>query len=175
MREVSHGALLSSLSLTSTVSLSRYDLSGVPLAYSKDKTYDLLFPTASPDPGTHTVITKSSFSLTGSESPKRAYNPGIVAPCPHCSGPRAFECQLMPNMLNTLRRHSRAKPKKQSDEERRAELARSLARDQTAAERLEMEWGTCLVFCCLPNCATREGSEARECWREELVHVQWEE
>jgi len=91
---------------------------------------------------------------------KRIYHPAIIPPCEACGGPRAFECQLMPNLINVIRQARRAredsgadakdkKKKTQTDEERRAEVTKLLRGETNKSDEGEysdMGWGTCMVF-----------------------------
>ncbi|KAG8959735.1 hypothetical protein FRC03_007552 [Tulasnella sp. 419] len=171
----------------------RYELSGAPLPFqSTDGVYKKLFPSRLPTMTTTggrvgSVVTKGAFAVATSEEPtgKHVYDPSSIPSCPYCKGPRVFECQLMPNMISVLKRPSDGKQKKQSEVERRNELARVLLKqdtggnkesgETTASQQLGMEWGTCFVFSCLNDCALEDGSkEVKSCWREEIVMVQWE-
>ena len=82
-----------------------------------------------------------------------------------------FECQLMPNLINVLKPPFPGGQKALSDEERRAEVLRTL-KGQGNGDRRGMEWGTCMVFTCEKDCAVT--GEAGT-WREEYVLVQWDE
>jgi pre-rRNA-processing protein TSR4 len=79
----------------------------------------------------------------------------------------------MPNLITILHRPS-TETKRQTEEERRRELVEVLGK---GGEKNGMEWGTCLVFSCLKDCCAGDEREAdaRDCWREEIVLVQWEE
>ncbi|KAI0763746.1 programmed cell death protein 2 [Trametes elegans] len=145
----------------------RYDRKGTPLPFASDKVFDRLFP-APPAPAL--PVTKPDFMVTPPR--KRTYAPDALPRCPHCGGGRVFECQLMPNLINVLRAPDGAGGKPLSDEERRAEVLRSLKGEGGGARR-GMEWGTCMVFSCERDCSveTEEGSS----WREECVLVQWDE
>ena len=107
---------------------------------------------------------------------KRTYAPEVLPACPHCRAQRVFECQLMPNLINVLKPQSPSSresqgQKKQTDEERRAEVLRAL-RGKDGAGRHGMEWGTCMIFSCEKDCAAA-GQPGT--WREEHVLVQWDE
>lgn len=86
----------------------------------------------------------------------------------------------MPNLITVLRRaEDDAKRGKQSDVERRNELARVLLKQNPGGAggdgvKTGMEWGTCMVFSCLGDCRLGEKEEVGDCWREEFVLVQWE-
>lgn len=132
----------------------RYELDGAPLFYQVEAVYRSLHSTPA---GTSVPVTGASFVISG-PPPRGTYNPKgstMLPPCSFCQSPRRFECQLMPNLINEL------KSKTSSSEE---DL---------------MEWGTCLIFTCSKDCCQLEGSqkqeELKECWREEIVLVQWED
>ncbi|CAG8659657.1 12757_t:CDS:2 [Acaulospora colombiana] len=132
----------------------RYELNGVPLFYQADSVYKSLHSIPS---GTSVPVTGAAFVVAGAE-PKRTYNPSaspLLSKCPICTSKRRFECQLMPNLINSLKRP-----------------------DGSVSDN-QMEWGTCLIFTCEKNCCQEPTSaasgELRECWREEVVLVQWEE
>lgn len=147
---------------TTSYSCCSYELGGIPLPFSADSTFDLLFP----HPEIPSVtITKSVFTV--SNIPKRSYDPSKVPPCPVCGGKRIFECQLMPNLINALRASKKQQNSgKVTDEERRKEVQAALKRGGSGG----MEWGTCLVFSCANDCR----QEAKDAWREEYVLVQWD-
>ena len=117
-------------------------------------------------------MTKPDFMVTPPR--KRSYAPESLPPCPHCKSRRVFECQLMPNLINVLKlpQDSKAQGKKQTDEERRAEVLKAL-KGQNATGR-GMEWGTCMVFSCEKDCAATTPGAATT-GREEYVLVQWDE
>lgn len=80
----------------------------------------------------------------------------------------------MPNLINVLRHIDEDKTKKMTDDERRKVVEKAL-KSGDAEEKRGMEWGTCLVFSCENDCcATDDGFEAREAWREEFVMIQWD-
>jgi len=144
----------------------RYDLSGTPLPFaSRDSVYQRLFPVERVPAGT-------AVPVTGAPPPtKHTYDPSSIASCPTCGGPRVFECQLMPNLINLLQRPPAASAKKQSVQERQKELDALLKGGADG-----MEWGTVLVFSCLGDCCTDDaGAPAEEAWREEIVVVQWDD
>ncbi|KAG6888568.1 hypothetical protein C0995_007357 [Termitomyces sp. Mi166 len=146
----------------------QYELNGTPLPFSSDKIFASLFPS----PSAPTIpVTKGAFAVTN--IPKRTYLPMGVPVCPACCGKRVFECQLMPNLINVLRRPSEAGAgKQQTDEERRRTVERALKGGASEGE-WGMEWGTSMVFSCERDCCFDEnGKEARECWREEVVFIQ---
>lgn len=145
----------------------RYELGGIPLPFSSDSVFDRLFPKPSAPPP---PVTKSAFMVVPAQ--KRIYNASVLAHCRHCHAPRVFECQLMPNLINVLKTPAAggATPQ-QSDEERRQEVLRVL-KGERVADRVGMEWGTCMVFSCEKDCA-EDGAPVS--WREELVEVQWDD
>ncbi|TFK91739.1 hypothetical protein K466DRAFT_582559 [Polyporus arcularius HHB13444] len=148
----------------------RYELGGTPLPFSSDKAFDKLFPLP---PAPPLPVTKPDFMVTPPR--KRSYAPESLPPCPHCNSRRVFECQLMPNLINVLKPpqdNGSAQVKKQTDEERRAEVLKAL-RGQNATGR-GMEWGTCMIFSCEKDCAATTPGAATT-WREEYVLVQWDE
>ncbi|KAJ7601089.1 programmed cell death protein 2 [Mycena floridula] len=105
--------------------------------------------------------------------PKRDYNPSRVDPCPFCKSKRIFECQLMPNLINVLRKKEDVK--KMSDEDRRKAVEKALKRAGDKDEKSGMEWGTCLVFSCEKDCRVDEnGADERDVWKEEVVLIQWD-
>ncbi|KAG8834263.1 hypothetical protein FRC17_009272 [Serendipita sp. 399] len=134
----------------------RYEIDGAPLFYQEDAIYRSLHSIPA---GTSVPVTGAAFVAT-SAAPRRTYNPSgstILPKCPGCSSTRRFECQLMPNLINMLKRD------KQSSN----------------TEESQMEWGTCLVYTCPKNCCQEDSNagheELKECWREEKVLVQWED
>ncbi len=147
-----------------------YDLKGTPLPLAKDTIFDKLFPLPKADAIT---VTKAAFTV--SPDVKHTYSPlasGLISACPACKGPRVFECQVMPNLINALK--SQGEPpnqKKQTDEERKKAIQQALKGGDG------MAWGTAMVFSCEKDCcvSVREPTkELKECWREELVLVQWD-
>ncbi|KAI0080185.1 hypothetical protein K474DRAFT_1658185 [Panus rudis PR-1116 ss-1] len=143
----------------------RYDLGGTPLPFTRDAVYDRLFPTNAPKAGEPITVTKAAFTVTKADG-KPNYNPSTVPSCPHCGSKRVFEFQLMPNLINVLKKPSGDGKQKQTDEERRKEVESVLKR--TVDGEL-MDWGTCLVFTCEKDCGGRPTA-----WREEVVLVQWD-
>ncbi|OCH91034.1 hypothetical protein OBBRIDRAFT_792748 [Obba rivulosa] len=147
----------------------RYDLGGTPLPFASDAIFDKLFPVPQ---GLPPPVTKAAFAV--SRAPRRTYTPDALPHCVHCGGPRVFECQLMPNLINVLarpgaERTAEAERKKETDEERRAAVMRAL-KGEGEGEGTGMEWGTCMVFTCKGDCAGERGT-----WREEVVLVQWDD
>jgi len=145
----------------------RYELKGVPLPFSSDKVFELLFPAPSQAP---LPVTKAVFKVVSIQ--KRTYNSTSLPPCPLCKAQRVFECQLMPNLINVLR----SGEMELTDEERRKAVERALKGSGTL-DTWGMSWGTCMVFSCEKDCCIDDDGkfEARECWREELVIVQWDD
>lgn len=170
----------------------RYDLSGIPLPFSTESVYKSLFPlggSLSPAPGDHTIISGSGAVSTASasgSSEKRVYTPSVIPACDACGGPRVFESQLMPNLINVIRAASNPTRKALTDKERRADLARTLKSPKTDATdetdwdaKEDMEWGTCMVFSCVSDCCRRRDlngvwADATNCFLEEVVLVQWD-
>jgi pre-rRNA-processing protein TSR4 len=146
-----------------------YELKGVPLPFASDKVFDLLFPTQPQPP---LPVTKAAFKVVPAQ--KRIYDPTSLSPCLLCKSKRVFECQLMPNLINILR--SGETEKKLTDEERRKAVEKAL-KGGDALDARGMGWGTCMIFVCEKDCCVDDDGEfeARECWREELVMVQWDD
>ncbi|KAG6868185.1 hypothetical protein C0993_006398 [Termitomyces sp. T159_Od127] len=143
----------------------RYELNGTPLPFSSDKIFASLFPSP---PAPTLPVTKGAFTVVN--TPKRTYFPTGIPACPICRSKRVFECQLMPNLINVLKRPNDA-GKPQSDEERRKSVERLLK--SSASDEWGMDWGTSMVFSCEKDCCFDDnGKEARECWREEVVLIQ---
>lgn len=144
-----------------------YELKGVPLPFASDMVLDVLFPIppAPPPP-----VTKAVFKVIPVQ--KRMYAPTSLSPCPLCKSKRVFECQLMPNLINILR--SGQTEGNLTDEERRKAVEMALKGGDTLDA---MGWGTCMIFSCEKDCCVDDNGEfeARECWREELVLVQWDD
>ncbi|EJD53421.1 hypothetical protein AURDEDRAFT_111031 [Auricularia subglabra TFB-10046 SS5] len=146
----------------------RYDFGGAPLPYQADSIYDQLFP-STPAPGTAVPVTRAGFAVDV-VAPRRSFDASRLPRCPHCDAPRAFECQLMPNVINIFKPSA---AQKQTDEERKAELQRVLARQGVSDSRSGMEWGTCMIFSCSKDCSS--GTDPVAVWREEHVLVQWDD
>ena len=146
-----------------------YELKGDPLPFASDKVFDLLFPV---QPQSPLPVTRAAFKVVTIQ--KRVYNPVSLSPCPLCKSKRVFECQLMPNLINILR--SGETETKLTDEERRKAVENAL-KGGNAPDTRGMGWGTCMIFSCEKDCCVDDDGEfeARECWREELVIVQWDE
>ncbi|KAG8681630.1 hypothetical protein FRC09_017350 [Ceratobasidium sp. 395] len=141
----------------------QYELGGTPLAFHTDDVYKKLFPPAPPAPGAAIAVTNAVHAVNPPAPPRPSYDPSGVAPCGHCGGRRVFECQLMPNIINLLKRTQTGSD--ESEEGRKKFVAAALG----GQGGLGMEWGTCMVFVCEADCC-----DGRECWREEEVLVQWE-
>ena len=141
----------------------RYELGGTPLPFHTDDIYKKLFPPAPVAPGTAIPVTNVAHAVSAPPPPRPTYDPSTVAPCGHCGGARVFECQLMPNIINLLKRKQAGSDN--SEEARKKLIAAALG----GQGGLGMEWGTCMVFACKEDCC-----DGRECWREEEVLVQWE-
>ncbi|KAG9100892.1 hypothetical protein FRC06_003573 [Ceratobasidium sp. 370] len=141
----------------------QYELGGTPLAFHTDDVYKKLFPPGSVAPGTAIAVTNAAHAVSPLAPPRPTYDPSAVAPCGHCGGRRVFECQLMPNIINLLKRQQAGSD--DSEEGRKKLVAAALG----GQGGLGMEWGTCMVFVCEADCC-----DGRECWREEEVLVQWE-
>jgi pre-rRNA-processing protein TSR4 len=127
----------------------------MPLFYQADAVYRSLH--AIP-PGTAVPVTGAVFAVSSSAD-KRTFNSAsspMIEKCSICGSPRRFECQLMPNLINVLKKPA-----------------------QSTSPDNQMEWGTCLVFTCENDCCmdveAGKKRELKECWREEVVLVQWEE
>jgi pre-rRNA-processing protein TSR4 len=79
----------------------------------------------------------------------------------------------MPNLINTLGQAKKGDNKKpKTDQERMKELEGVLRGGENGDEKRDMEWGTCMIFSCEKDCCDDDG---RECWREEIVLVEWDE
>jgi pre-rRNA-processing protein TSR4 len=131
----------------------RYERAGQPLmSRSDDDVYSLLFPTraeAAP-PGSQSTVTRAVHARASVAPPlnnQRHYTPQRVAPCDSCGVPRAFEFQLMPNLVG--------------------ELERAGAGEEHG--EVEFGWTTALVFVCSEDCLVKGKDEV---WREEVVLVQ---
>ncbi|KAI5995699.1 programmed cell death protein 2 [Pisolithus albus] len=148
----------------------RYELKGTPLPFASDKVFEVLFPAPPQDP---LPVTGAAFKVV---SPvKRSYNASSIPHCSVCKSSRAFECQLMPNLINVVRAAAKDKDvddRKLTDAERIKAVQAVLKSNQATG----MEWGTCMVFSCEKDCCLDEGGkDATECWREEHVLVQWDD
>ncbi|KAH9479635.1 putative 20S rRNA accumulation protein 4 [Psilocybe cubensis] len=146
----------------------RYELKGTPLPFASDKTFDLLWPMVKQDP---LPVTKPDFKVVHNQ--RRVYDTSAVPRCPHCKGPRVFECQLMPNLINILRPSTSADNKKMTDEERRKAVQQALKNEDKLA-KTGMDWGTAMIFSCENDCCQEDGKDLKDCWREEIVYIQWD-
>ncbi|KAG6837173.1 hypothetical protein H0H93_013763 [Arthromyces matolae] len=146
----------------------RYELGGTPLPFASDTIFASLFPSP---PAPNLPVTKGAFTVVN--TPKREYFPTNIPPCPACRGKRIFECQLMPNLINVLRRPANTQTQL-TDEERRKAVERALkGASESSDDEWRMDWGTSMVFSCEKDCCFDEdGNGTRECWREEVVLVQ---
>jgi len=144
----------------------RYDLKGIPLPFASDAIFEALFPAPATPP---LPVTKPDFKVV--QTPKRLYAPSATAvpDCPVCKGKRVFECQLMPNLINVLRRRD-----EKEDRMNEAERRRAVEQALKGGGGQGMEWGTCMVFSCENDCRLEGGKETKEVWREERVVVQWD-
>jgi pre-rRNA-processing protein TSR4 len=106
--------------------------------------------------------------MSSAALPKRIYDSTSVPLCPRCSGKRAFEFQLMPNLINVVRRNDGEKETYASEEQRVEAVRASLQKGTSSGEG--MEWGTCFVFSCAGDCDSGD-----EVFTEEEVLVQWED
>lgn len=85
----------------------------------------------------------------------------------------------MPNLINVLKKgqedagKDNVKEKQLTDEERRKEVKTAL-KGGADVEKAGMEWGTCHIFSCRKDCYVEDGAELKNCWREEIVLVQWD-
>lgn len=79
----------------------------------------------------------------------------------------------MPNLINVLRRPGKTDQPALTDAQRRKEVEKVL-NGGDGVDRLGMEWGTCLVFSCEKDCCEDSGAAVKNCWREEVVLVQWD-
>ncbi|THU88690.1 hypothetical protein K435DRAFT_821571 [Dendrothele bispora CBS 962.96] len=144
----------------------RYDLKGTPLPFASDAAFEALFPAPAAAP---LPVTKADFKVV--QVPKRSYAPSstFVPDCPICKGRRVFECQLMPNLINVLKREDGKE--KMNEEERRKAVEQALR----GGGGKGMEWGTCMVFSCENDCRLGDdGRERKDVWTEEKVIVQWD-
>ncbi|KAF8739012.1 RhoGAP protein, partial [Rhizoctonia solani] len=132
----------------------RYELGGTPLPFHTDDVYKKLFPPAPIAPGTQVPVAGPQ------PVSKPTYDPKAIPTCEHCKSRRIFECQLMPNVLNLLKKPSpKAKQSATEAEEARKKLVAAALGGQGG---VGMEWGTCMVFACEKDCC-----DGRETWREE--------
>ena len=120
----------------------------MPLAYQTDAIYKRLFPLNSSTPLGKMTSGATFVSSSAATIPKRSYDPSTIPACPICKGPRTFECQLAPNLINVLKPPTVKGKKRQTETERRNELARVLLKKDvggapaggtTADEKIGME------------------------------------
>jgi pre-rRNA-processing protein TSR4 len=144
----------------------RYDFNAMPLPYSSSSPlFKKLFPGAP---------TRAPSSEEDEVFLADYYTTNPVPACTRCGAARVFELQLVPQLINVLRPSSLSttgkantdEGKKQTEEERRAEIIR-LAKGEARGdgEAGEMEWGTIMVFGCSGDCIGVG---------EEWVGVEWE-
>lgn len=166
----------------------RYELGGQPLPFSaQGEVFNALWPKKAAVSPSH-----------------RKYDTSRVPPCEACGGPRTFELQLMPNLVNTLRAeriigdtHVGSLPDTQStlDEETRkrrqleAALGKRLANppssdgisrsESTSSTTLDTKtglvWSTAIIFVCEADCCIPRDQAEGETWREEWVGLQFED
>jgi pre-rRNA-processing protein TSR4 len=129
----------------------RYELAGIPLPFSSDSIFALLFPATSPTEKRQYV---SPLPTT------------LVPRCESCQAERVFECQIMPNLNNILRKNAREDELVGLTEKERVDRIKNTA---------GMDWGTCLIFSCSKDCCLENGKDAKDCWREEVVLIQQDE
>jgi pre-rRNA-processing protein TSR4 len=99
---------------------------------------------------------------------KRIYQSESIPACGFCQSRRVFECQLMPNLINVLTSHG---SKGVKEKEKQGDGKENSKGGDKMDEMGGMEWGTCIIFSCEKDCCDDE----KECWREEIVLVQWDE
>jgi pre-rRNA-processing protein TSR4 len=136
----------------------RYELGGTPLPFASDGVFERLWPAPT------AAATTIGVDLAVGAAARRTYTPGAVPKCARCGGQRAFECQLMPNLINAVKPAERDAPA--SDAARVAAVRAALEKGEGEG----MEWGTVLVFTCADDCC-----EGAELFAEEEVLVQWDE
>lgn len=125
----------------------RYHFGGTPFLYRRGDDVSKLF--VAPHEHAQSQIPRIT---TVKENGASASAPGPPR-CPHCAGPRTFECQLTPGMISAL--------------EEEEDIATLLSEG--------MEWGTIILAVCEADCVEREVGLMVTQWREEWVGVQWEE
>ncbi|KAG1746752.1 programmed cell death protein 2 [Suillus paluster] len=151
----------------------RYELKGIPLPFSSDKVFDRLFPVPAQDP---LPVTKAAFKVV--PAVRRSYSTASIPSCPVCKTARVFECQLMPNLINVLRISIKDDDAQELTDAQRMNAVRDVLQKKTASDKRGMEWGTCMIFSCEKDCCLDDHDsdrEAKECWREEFVLVQWDD
>lgn len=148
--------------------LRRYELGGTPLPFATDDVLNRLFPAPGQKAGV-TIVSGAVFSASVDDA-RRSYDAASIPACPSCGGRRVFECQLMPNLINTVRDNATAATAQvdgQTEEERRRTIEKLI---KGGAEDVRgMEWGTAMVFSCENDCCKEKSG-----WAEELVLVQWD-
>ncbi|EJD07484.1 uncharacterized protein FOMMEDRAFT_137786 [Fomitiporia mediterranea MF3/22] len=177
----------------------RYELGGIPLPYSNDTIFKSLFP-SSPSTSSSSISTSTKFTpatpANNANTPaRRTYNPtqpSLIPPCPRCTAPRTFECQLMPHLISVLHSSSTSSNSTTTSSKAPTESSPSTAlppNDQRAIEQrkrelesllhpsggnndkrgIGMEWGTCMIFSCSKDCrlAEPQGSKEEKEMREE--------
>ncbi|KAF9978429.1 hypothetical protein BGZ73_002325 [Actinomortierella ambigua] len=117
----------------------RYEFPGTPLLFSfGDETAKTLLPAGASHHSKHTVPSAHR-----------------IARCSGCGGPRAFEMQLMPNMLSMLQVSSR----EHLSEEEQASLKTRKGAEQF---NVGMEWGTVLVYSCAEDCFSKRKTKSKK-------------
>jgi len=71
----------------------------------------------------------------------------------------------MPNLINVLKQSSNSH---ESSQEKKTGLETTLKGGDG------MSWGTAMIFSCQQDCCFVDDEEAKECWTEEVVVVQWD-
>lgn len=134
--------------------------------------FNRLFPVPAQDP---LPVTKADFKVI--PTVKRSYSTASISPCPVCKTARVFECQLMPNLINILGTSTRDEDTQKLTDGQRMEAVQKALQKNATSDKRGMEWGTCMVFSCEKDCCLDDSNdrEAKECWREELVIVQWDD
>jgi len=132
--------------------------------------FDRLFPVPAQDP---LPVTKADFKVI--PAVKRSYSTASIPTCPACKAARVFECQLMPNLINVLRTSIKDEDAQKLTDEQRMKVVQKALQKNAASDKRGMEWGTCMVFSCERDCCLDNAREAKECWREEFVLVQWDD
>ncbi|KAG1741043.1 programmed cell death protein 2 [Suillus lakei] len=148
----------------------RYELKGIPLPFSSDKVFDRLFPVPAQDP---LPVTKAAFKVV--PAIRRSYSTASISQCPACKAARVFECQIMPNLINVLRASIKDGDAQKLTDEQRMKVVQDVLQKKAASDKRGMEWGTCMIFSCEKDCCLDDHGGDKECWREELVLVQWDD
>lgn len=110
-------------------------------------------------------VTKPDFKVVRPQ--RRVYDKNAAGKCEKCGAARVFECQLMPNLINVVRKSDRDLYAKMTDEARRKLVEQALQKDGT--EKTGMTWGTVMVFSCSKDCLGEDG------WSESCTIVQWDD